>query len=87
MRYDLINQRLSQRLLTLPYIGPFLARLNTKIPESLARKIHRQQLSSISGPETNPVHFEQDLEALFFLMRYQGGSRLIHKTVSYLNDR
>ena len=84
---DLINKRLAQTLLINPYIGPILAALNSRISEPIARKISRQQLSSIYGPEANPDHRIEDIEAMFSLTRHNGGMGLVHKTVSYLLDR
>ena len=84
---DLINKRLTQKLLINPYIGPILAALNSRISEPIARKLSRQQLSSIYGPEANPDHRIEDIEAMFSLTRYNGGSGLVHKTCSYLIDR
>ena len=84
---DLINKRLTQKLLINPYIGPVLAALNSRISEPIARKLSLQQLSSIYGPEANPDHRIEDIEAMFSLTRYNGGSGLVHKTCSYLIDR
>ena len=84
---DLINKRLTQKLLINPYIGPILAALNSRISEPIARKLSLQQLSSIYGPEANPDHRIEDIEAMFSLTRYNGGSGLVHKTCSYLIDR
>ena len=84
---DLINKRLTQTLLINPYIGPILAALNSRISEPIARKLSRQQLSSIYGPEANPDHRIEDIEAMFSLTRYNGGTGLVHKTCSYLLDR
>ena len=84
---DLINKRLTQSLLINPYIGPVLAALNSRISEPLALKMSRQQLSSVYGPEANPDHRIEDIEAMFSLTRHNGGSGLVHKTCSYLLDR
>jgi len=87
MRYDLINKRLTQTLLINPYIGPILAALNSRISEPIARKLSRQQLSSVYGPEANPDHRIEDIEAMFSLTRHNGGTGLVQKTCSYLLDR
>ena len=83
----MINKRLTQTLLINPYIGPILAALNSRISEPIARKLSRQQLSSIYGPEANPDHRIEDIEAMFSLTRHNGGTGLVHKTCSYLIDR
>ena len=84
---DLINKRLTQTLLINPYIGPILAALNSRISEPIARKLSLQQLSSVFGPEANPDHLIEDIEAMFSLTRHNGGTGLVHKTCSYLLDR
>ena len=81
------SQRISQTFLKLPYIGPFLSALSAKLPLSWAQKLHHQQLSSIYSSSADATAMEEDINDMFYLMQYKGGSRLVHKTISYLNDR
>ncbi len=87
MRYELINQRLGQRLLTLPFIGSWLAALSCRAPVVWAQTAHKQQISSIYSPTADQALLAEDAEAMFDLQRLNGGQRLVDKTVSYLLDR
>ena len=87
MRYDLIQFRLSQRLLQIPYVGEFLASdVASRLPESVLRKINQQQLSEIWGNGDEAMK-QEDMANIFEINRYKGGNKLFHKTVSYLSDR
>lgn len=87
MHYDLINARISQTLLNLPYVGPFLASLNSKLPEGISASFARRQLSSIWGPQTPESEMNEDMDAILALHRFNNGLSVAHKTISYLKDR
>ena len=87
MRYELINKRIGQILLTTPKVGPLLSWLGTKIPSWIAGRGFHRQLNSIYGPDVPQADREQDVEAMFSLTHLNQGASISHKTVSYLNDR
>ena len=86
MVYHLINFRLSQRILILPYVGQLATYLTSRIlPHWLSHAISRRQLSTLWGD--NVDNMEEDIEAIVSLMRWKGGQELTYKTGSYLKDR
>ncbi len=90
MHYDLINQRITQRLFNFPYVGPFLSSLSTKVPKAVLDFVVSRQLTSIWGPvpdEAAEKRKAEDIEAMAMLTRFNGGQSISHKTISYLKDR
>ncbi len=90
MHYDLINQRVSQKALNMPYLGPFLSSLSTKLPTGVVDVIANKQISSIWGPvetEAAEKQKEEDTNAIKLLNRFNGGLNVAYKTISYLKDR
>ena len=62
---------------------------SAKMPSWLSNKISRQQLMSIWGPVVGESVAERDvdIDALIALNRFNGGNKITHKTISYLDDR
>lgn len=90
MHYDMINFRMSQRLLNMPYLGPFLSSLSSKMPKPMMDRASKQQFVSIWGPTTEESEIEErdkDIMAMSMLTRFNGGNSLAYKTISYLKDR
>lgn len=57
----------------------------------MTTRLSRQQLLSIWGPLEDPAIQEkerdEDIENLILLARFNGGNKLAHKTITYLDDR
>ncbi len=57
----------------------------------MTNRLSRQQLLSIWGPLEDPATQEKDrdsdIENLILLARFNGGNKIAHKTITYLNDR
>ena len=87
MHFDSINMRLTQILLNIPYFGSFFSSLNTKLPPQISGRLASKQLASIWSPNANEAERDEDIEAIRALMMYKNGTRLNHKTCSYLQDR
>eukprot|EP00095_Tigriopus_kingsejongensis_P004027 maker-scaffold5_size1054832-snap-gene-2.12 protein:Tk04027 transcript:maker-scaffold5_size1054832-snap-gene-2.12-mRNA-1 annotation:"PREDICTED: uncharacterized protein Rv1834/MT1882-like" len=88
MRFDLINYRVAQSLLTKPWIGPMLNRLQNRIPKEIRDVISFYQLRSLWSPsymDTNDL--TQDISDMQDLLSLNGGDKIIHQTISYLHDR
>ena len=86
MVYDLINFRLSQRLLNLAYVGPLVTYIHSRLlPSWISKAISRHQLSTLWGDNVETI--EEDIEAILSLIRWNGGQELSYKTGSYLKDR
>ena len=66
-----------------------LLSFSTKMPSWLSNKLSRQQLMSVWGPVDGESVAERDadIDALIALNRFNGGNRITHKTISYLDDR
>eukprot|EP00094_Tigriopus_californicus_P009781 TCALIF_09430-PA protein Name:"Similar to MEST Mesoderm-specific transcript homolog protein (Bos taurus)" AED:0.39 eAED:0.39 QI:238/1/0.66/1/1/1/3/0/269 len=88
MRYDLINFRLSQTLLTKPWLGEMLVSLQNRIPVDVRSYISSQQLESLWSPNYHlKEELTRDIEDIQALMSLNGGDKIVHKTISYLHDR
>ena len=88
MRIQLSNFRLGQQLLLLPTIGPFISSLKSKLPVEWANDFSYKQLQSIWGPNyPNQEEMDQDIKDIVALVRLNGGNDLVHKTITYINDR
>lgn len=88
MRYDLINFRLSQTLLTKPWLGEMLVALQNRIPVSIRSFISYKQLETLWSPKYHlKDELTRDIEDIQALMSLNGGDKIIHKTISYLHDR
>jgi len=87
MRYDLINFRLSQSLLTSPF-AKTLNELSSRNFNGNSDKLARAQLASIwSSTYTNKERMEKDIQQIMMMNKYKGGSTITYKTISYLHDR
>merc|ERR1712215_252114 len=87
MRYDLINFRLSQALLTLPF-AKSLNEISSRNVNGNSDKLARAQLASIwSSTYTNKERMEKDIQQIMMMNKYKGGSSITYKTISYLHDR
>ena len=83
MRYDLMSRRLSQSLRTSP-LGPYMARL----PEVVTDWVAAAQLASIWSPTYADARvMEADIRDMLDILKYRGGHRINHKTITYLTDR
>ena len=90
MRYDLINFRLSQVLMTTPYLNMAILALMAQLPESWLKRISSKQLASVWCPNLGPeavVQRNGDIEDINSLNKLEGGHWLTPKSISYLNDR
>jgi len=87
MRYDLINFRLSQSLLTSPF-AKILNEINSRNFNGNSDKLARSQLASVwSSTYSNKEKMEKDIQQIMMMNKYKGGSRITYKTISYLHDR
>jgi pimeloyl-ACP methyl ester carboxylesterase len=75
--FEAIRPRPIQRLLLSP-LGPALAR-------TYSRRSFDRSISAVFGPRNQPSR--TDLDALWSLLRHNGGNRIAHRLIRYLPER
>ena len=88
MRLRLANLRLGQHLYTLPYIKDLFHVVSSHLPPTFRDKVTIRGLESIWSPTYEDVAQKyRDINDIISLIRLNGGSSLLFKTISYLDDR
>ncbi len=75
---EAIRPRPIQRLLRNPVFGPILGRL-------LSERRFRESFRAVFGPDTQPS--DEDLRAFWMLVSHNGGTRVAHRLIRYMNER
>jgi len=88
MVYDLINKRLSQKILN-SNLGEIFSKLSCRIGDTgLGERFGRSQLGSVWSPKYGNIEKrELDKSNIDALNKYKNGKCIFHKTISYLSDR
>ena len=88
MRLRLANLRLGQRLYTLPYIKDLFHVVSSHLPPTFRDQVTVRGLESIWSPTyEDQAQKYGDIDDIITLIRLNGGSAVLFKTISYLEDR
>ncbi|WP_457652756.1 alpha/beta fold hydrolase [Rhodocaloribacter sp.] len=75
---EAVRPRPIQRLLRNPVLSPMLGRL-------LTERRFRKSFRAVFGPGTQPS--DEDLRAFWALVSHNGGTRVAHRIIRYMNER
>ena len=88
MRLRLANLRLGQQLYTLPYIKDLFHVVSSHLPPTFRDQVTVRGLESIWSPTyEDQAQKYGDIDDIIALIRLNGGSAVLFKTISYLDDR
>jgi len=88
MRLRLANLRLGQQLYTLPYIKDLFHVVSSHLPSTFRDQVTVRGLESIWSPTyEDQAQKYNDIDDIITLIRLNGGSAVLFKTISYLDDR
>ena len=88
MRLRLANLRLGQQLYTLPYIKDLFHVVSSHLPPTFRDQVTVRGLESIWSPTyEDQAQKYGDIDDIITLIRLNGGSAVLFKTISYLDDR
>ena len=88
MRLRLANLRLGQQLYTFPYIKDLFHVVSSHLPPTFRDQVTVRGLESIWSPTyEDQAQKYGDINDIITLIRLNGGSAVLFKTISYLDDR